>query len=302
MIKTYLKFFLFALTPVIVAMLFLLMLGKQSIIFDWNMLGLMLVIAICNVIFLGGFFNPTPPILRQDNKVKNTKSAEKYRREFLGNVSHELKTPIFNIQGYIETLIEGALYDKSVNYKYLKRTSKSVDRLIYIIRDLESISQLESEELSLEFTDWKLKSLIDEILDQFEIKANKKKIKLSHDKKSTNFHVRGDRGKMAQVLSNLVSNSIKYGKRGGVTRISCHQNKEECIVSVKDDGIGIAEKNINRLFERFYRVDKSRARNEGGTGLGLAIVKHIIEAHGHNIQVRSTVSKGSTFYFTLSKV
>ncbi len=234
-----------------------------------------------------------------DKKIKTENSAEKYRREFLGNVSHELKTPIFNIQGYVETLISGALYDSSVNKKYLKRTSKSVDRLIYIIRDLESIGQLESDELSLEFSNWKLKPLIDEIIEQFEIKANKKKIKLLHDKKSTNFHVKGDKDKMSQVLSNLISNSIKYGKRGGVTKISCHQTKETCVVSVKDDGIGIAEKNIKRLFERFYRVDKSRSRDQGGTGLGLAIVKHILEAHNQTINVKSTVNKGTEFSFSI---
>lgn len=235
----------------------------------------------------------------EKEKVKTISSAEKYRREFLGNVSHELKTPIFNIQGYVETLISGALYDSAVNKKYLKRTSKSVDRLIYIIRDLESIGQLESDELSLEFSDWKLKTLIDEIIDQFEIKANKKKIKLLHDKKSTNFHVKGDRGKMSQVLYNLISNSIKYGKRGGVTKISCHQSKETCVVSVKDDGIGIAEKNIKRLFERFYRVDKSRSRDQGGTGLGLSIVKHILEAHNQTINVKSTINKGTEFSFSI---
>ena len=235
----------------------------------------------------------------ENEKIKISNTTEKYRREFLGNVSHELKTPIFNIQGYVETLISGALYDSAVNKKYLKRTSKSVDRLIYIIKDLESIGQLESDELSLEFSDWKLKPLIDEIIDQFEIKANKKKIKLLHDKKSTNFHVKGDRDKISQVLYNLISNSIKYGKRGGVTKISCHQSKETCVVSVKDDGIGIAEKNIKRLFERFYRVDKSRSRDQGGTGLGLSIVKHILEAHNQTINVKSTINKGTEFSFSI---
>ena len=137
------------------------------------------------------------------------------------------------------------------------------------------------------------------MIDQFEIKANKKKIRLLHDKKSTNFHVRADKDKIAQVLSNLVSNSIKYGKHSGVTKISCHQSKEECKVSVKDNGIGIAEKNIKRLFERFYRVDKSRSRDQGGTGLGLAIVKHIIEAHSQRINVTSTVAKGTEFAFSI---
>ena len=200
----------------------------------------------------------------------------------------------------METLLSGALYDKKVNKKYLKRTSKSVDRLIYIIKDLESINQLEIEEIGLEFTNWKLKNLISEIVEQFEIKAKEKKIKLIHDSNTTNFFVCADKGKISQVLSNLISNSIKYGKRGGVTKISCHQMKEKCTVYVKDNGIGIAEKNIDRLFERFYRVDKSRSRDQGGTGLGLAIVKHIIEAHKENVFVKSTLKKGTEFSFSLS--
>tara|TARA_B100002052_G_scaffold290709_1_gene309703 strand:- start:469 stop:1407 length:939 start_codon:yes stop_codon:yes gene_type:complete len=239
-------------------------------------------------------------ISKQDQELITLKATEKYRREFLGNVSHELKTPIFNIQGYVETLIEGALYDKSVNKKYLKRTSKSVDRLIYIIKDLESIAQLESEELSLELTDWNLKNLITDIIDQFEIKARKKKIKFIHDARSTNFLVNGDKGKIGQVLSNLISNSIKYGKHGGYIKIKCHQSKTQCLVSVKDNGIGIAEKNIGRLFERFYRVDKSRSRDQGGTGLGLAIVKHIIEAHNQSIHVKSNIKKGTEFTFSIN--
>ncbi len=225
--------------------------------------------------------------------------AEKYRREFFGNVSHELKTPIFNIQGYIETLLDGALYDKSVNTKYLKRTSKSVDRLIYIIKDLESIAQLESEELSLEITTWNLGLLIDEIVEQFDLKSQKKKITLVHDRNSTNVFVQADKGKISQVLYNLISNSIKYGKRRGTTKISCHQLKTTCMISIKDNGIGVAEKNINRLFERFYRVDKSRSRDQGGTGLGLSIVKHIIEAHNQMIKLKSTINKGSEFTFSL---
>ena len=228
------------------------------------------------------------------------RKAEKYRREFLGNVSHELKTPIFNIQGYIETLIDGALNDPKVNLKYLKRTSKSVDRLIYIIQDLESIAQLDSDEINLKMTKWNLQGLINEVVDQFEMKANKKKIQLLHDDNTTNVMVYADKDKIAQVLYNLISNSIKYGKHGGTTKISCHQNKTDCLVIIKDNGIGIADKNISRLFERFYRVDKSRSREQGGTGLGLAIVKHIIEAHDQKINVSSSVGKGTQFNFSLT--
>ena len=261
---------------------------------------LVFFIQMCSIwvlfIFLKPFLNKGA---QKDQELTALKTAEKYRREFFGNVSHELKTPIFNIQGYIETLIDGALYDKNVNKKYLKRTQKSVDRLIYIIDDLESIAQLESHELPLNITEWKLKNLIDEVLEQFEIKAKKKKIKLVHDAKSTNFLVVADKDKISQVLYNLISNSIKYGKNGGTTKVACHQSKNGCLVSIKDNGIGIAEKNINRLFERFYRVDKSRSREQGGTGLGLAIVKHILEAHNQNISVRSTVQKGTEFTFSI---
>jgi len=237
--------------------------------------------------------------LQKEHEIKALKTIEKYRREFFGNVSHELKTPIFNIQGYVETLIEGALYDKSVNKKYLKRTSKSVDRLIYIIQDLESISQLESEEIKLEITEWNLRDLISEIIEQFEIKAKKKKIKLLHDRKSTNFDVLADKGKMGQVLSNLISNSIKYGKKNGTTKISCHQDKGKNWIVIRDDGIGVSEKNVSRLFERFYRVDKSRSRDQGGTGLGLSIVKHILEAHNQTINVKSEIEKGTKFTFSI---
>ena len=237
---------------------------------------------------------------KKDQELIALKSAEKYRREFFGNVSHELKTPIFNIQGYVETLIDGAMHDKSVNKKYLKRTSKSVDRLIYIIKDLESITQLESEEIKLELTTWKLKNLINDIIEQFEIKAKEKQIRLIHKKSTTDVLVHGDKGKISQVLYNLISNSIKYGKKGGKTEISCEASNNTYLISVKDNGIGIAEKNIKRLFERFYRVDKSRSREQGGTGLGLAIVKHILEAHNQNISVTSSPKMGTEFRFSIS--
>ena len=236
---------------------------------------------------------------KKEKELITLKTAEKYRREFFGNVSHELKTPIFNIQGYVETLIDGALYDEKVNKKYLLRTSKSVDRLIYIIRDLESIAQLESSELKLEITKWNLKDLINEIIDQFEIKAAQKKIKFIHMEQSSDVFVLADKDKMSQVFYNLISNSIKYGKKNGSTKIQLHQTKSQCMVMIKDTGIGIAEKHLKRLFERFYRVDKSRSRIQGGTGLGLAIVKHIIEAHDQTIIVKSRLSHGTEFVFSL---
>jgi len=241
-------------------------------------------------------------VSQKEKELMALQSSEKYRREFFGNVSHELKTPIFNIQGYVDTLIDGALHDEDVNEKYLLRTSKSVDRLIYIVRDLESIAKLESSELKLEMSKWNLKHLINEIIDQFEIKANKKKIKLIHMENSTDLYVYADKDKMSQVFYNLISNSIKYGKKNGTTTIQLHQTKSISNISIKDNGIGIEEKNISRLFERFYRVDKSRSRDQGGTGLGLAIVKHIIEAHGQNIIVKSTFSHGTEFSFSVQRI
>ena len=271
----------------------------------WILLGLSILVI--NVLLFLVFYYYTDIFFKtagfqKEQELISLKTAEKYRREFFGNVSHELKTPIFNIQGYVETLIGGALYDKSVNKKYLKRTSKSVDRLIYIIQDLETISQLESEELKLEMTEWNLKGVINEIIDQFEIKSEQKKIKFIHDKKSTNCKVIADKDKITQVVTNLISNAIKYGKNHGFIKIGCHQTKNKCVVSIKDNGIGISEKNIPRLFERFYRVDKSRSRDQGGTGLGLAIVKHIVEAHGQEINVQSNVGKGTDFRFSINCV
>ncbi len=295
-------FYAICLTLLIVTILLLI---TQFISIPSKILFLLIIsVYILNLLVIVIFSFRKKKSINSENKKKQegiaVKKAEKYRREFLGNVSHELKTPIFNIQGYIETLIDGALHDPKVNLKYLKRTSKSVDRLIYIIKDLESIAQLDSDEISLKMTKWNLQDLINEVVDQFEIKANKKKIQLSHDNNTTEVMVYADKDKIAQVLYNLISNSIKYGKHGGITKISCHQSKTHCLVSIKDNGIGIADKNITRLFERFYRVDKSRSREQGGTGLGLAIVKHIIEAHDQKINVSSSIGKGTQFNFSLT--
>ena len=264
-----------------------------------------LSLLVVNICFLSLFFKlfiTNFNVKNNNQELITLKTASKYRREFFGNVSHELKTPIFNIQGYVETLIDGALYDKNVNIKYLKRTMKSVDRLIYIINDLESISQLESDELKLDLKKWHLGLLISEIIDQFEIKIKKKGIKIIHDDTSTDCMVFADKGKISQVISNLISNAIKYGRHRGSIKVSCHQSIDECWVSIKDNGIGIAQKNIQRLFERFYRVDKSRSREQGGTGLGLAIVKHILEGHNQSIRVKSSVKKGTEFVFSLHVV
>jgi len=303
--KHYINFFVFSAIILIIVFVLTIILKqnfKDAIIFSFSSFIISLIsMAIYFKCFHKYFvFDESNSYLsNKEKELELLKTTEKYRREFIGNVSHELKTPIFNIQGYVETLIDGALYDKSVNKKYLSRASKSIDRLIYIIKDLETISQLESSELSLEISHWNLKDLINDQIDQFEVQSRKKHIKFIHDQKSTNIKVYADKGKIAQVLANLMSNSIKYGKKHGSTRIAMHQTKDTCSVIVRDTGIGIPEKHLNRLFDRFYRVDKSRSRDQGGTGLGLAIVKHIIEAHNQNIYVKSTVGRGTEFLFTI---
>ena len=237
--------------------------------------------------------------LSEEQEILALKRAAKYRREFLGNVSHELKTPIFNIQGYIHTLIDGALEDPNVNKKYLLRTSKSIDRLISIIEDLEILANLESDELLMDVTDWDLIDLVNELFEFFEIKSSEKNIKLSLDSNFDSFFVLADKEKINQVLVNLISNSIKYGKEGGSIIIKIEKKEKNSLIHVVDDGIGISSENISRVFERFYRVDKGRSRSQGGTGLGLAIVKHIIEAHEQKINISSQVNKGTAISFTL---
>lgn len=239
--------------------------------------------------------------IQKENEILQMKASETYRREFIGNVSHELKTPIFNIQGYILTLLDGGLYDEEVNMKYLKRTSKSVDRMINIVDDLEVITRLETEETQLEIGEFNIVELAKDVLDQLELKANESKIELSIQKEILTEFVLGDIDKIQQVFANLISNSIKYGKEDGRTEVRFFDMNENILIEIADDGIGISEMDLPRLFERFYRVDKNRSRKIGGTGLGLAIVKHIIEAHNQTINVRSTVDVGSTFSFILEK-
>ena len=222
-----------------------------------------------------------------------------YRREFLGNVSHELKTPIFNIQGYVQTLLDGGLEDDKINMKYLQRTNKSVDRMINIVEDLEVISRLETEQSQLDLQPFNILKLAEEVIEAFEMKAEQMKISLELHNETRSALVLGDRDKIHQVLINLVSNSIKYGKNGGVTRVNFFDMGDNMLIEIADDGIGIEEDSLDRLFERFYRVDKNRSREIGGTGLGLAIVKHILEGHNQTINVRSTVGVGSTFSFML---
>lgn len=241
----------------------------------------------------------------KDKKIEidTLKIREEYRKEFLGNVSHELKTPLFTVQGYILTLLDGALEDKSVRKKYLQRANKGVERLIYIIRDLDLITKLEVGDLNLELTDFDIIELIENVFELLEMKAAKNGISLTFDMSYEEpVFVHADLEKIQQVLSNLLVNSIKYGHKGGTTEVSVENLiKNKVIVRVTDNGEGIAEEHIPRLFERFYRVDKSGSRKEGGSGLGLSIVKHIIEAHGEKIYVESVEGVGSEFSFTLEK-
>ena len=237
----------------------------------------------------------------KEQELKEMQQDANYRREFLGNVSHELKTPIFNIQGYIQTLIDGGLEDDEINMRYLKRTNKSVERMINIVEDLEVISRLETEQSVLDIQKFNIVELTQEVFDQLEMKANQMNIELVIENEAQTSFVMADRDKIQQVFINLVSNSIKYGKESGKTRVRLFDMNDNILVEVADNGIGIDEESLDRLFERFYRVDKNRSREIGGTGLGLAIVKHILEGHNQQVNVRSTKDVGSTFSFILEK-
>lgn len=236
-------------------------------------------------------------------EIETLKVREAYRKEFMGNVSHELKTPLFTVQGYILTLLDGAYKDKAVRKKYLNRASKGVERLIYIVKDLDMITKLETGDLHLHYETFDMVELIQASFDLLEMKASKKNITLTFDMEYEEpIMVRADRERIQQVLTNLIVNSIKYGKKGGTTEISIENLiKNKVIVRVTDNGEGIKKENIARLFERFYRVDKSGSRKEGGSGLGLSIVKHILEAHGEKIYVESVFGVGSEFSFTMEK-
>ncbi|MEZ4788156.1 MAG: ATP-binding protein [Flavobacterium haoranii] len=236
-------------------------------------------------------------------EIETLKIREEYRREFLGNVSHELKTPLFTVQGYLLTLLDGAMDDKNIRKKYLQRAEKGVERLIYIVKDLDMITKLETGDINIERSEFNVVELIQNVFDLLEMRAAKKDITLTFDVKYKHaIKVSGDQEKIQQVITNLVMNSIKYGKQGGTTEVSIEDLvNNKVIIRVTDNGEGIEKSHIPRLFERFYRVDKSGARSEGGSGLGLAIVKHIIESHEEKIYVESQFGVGSEFSFTLEK-
>ena len=229
------------------------------------------------------------------------KDREAYRREFMGNVAHELKTPLFTVQGYVLTLLDGAMKDKSVRKKYLQRANKAVERLIYIVKDLDMITKMEMGGLTLDQESFNIIELVQNAFDLLEMKAEKKEISLVFDRDyQDSIMVNADRERIQQVLTNLVDNSIKYGKQSGTTEVAINQLSEDrCLVRITDNGEGIEQEHMGRLFERFYRVDKSGSRAVGGSGLGLAIVKHLIEAHGEKIYVESQFGVGSEFSFTL---
>ncbi len=229
-------------------------------------------------------------------------SLEEYRKNYVGNISHELKTPIFSIQAYLYTLLDGGLYDEKINKDYLKRAVDNTVRLQNIVEDLEVITKLESGQVQLELRRFDIRELVQDIFKDLKSMAKKKRISLKFKEGASHpFFVMADRDSIRQVLTNLVVNSIKYGIEGGTTKVSFYDTESEILTEVSDNGLGIEEKHLKHVFDRFYRVDSSRSRKQGGSGLGLSIVKHIIEAHDQTINVRSTVNIGSTFGFTLKK-
>lgn len=235
-------------------------------------------------------------------EIKSMQEKENFRRDFIGNLAHELKTPLFTSQSYILTLVDGALKDKNVNLKYLKIAEKAIERLIFIVKDLDLITKLESEGLKLDKSKFNIISLINNVFEMLELQASKKKITLALGSKNIRVNVNGDEEKIHQVLTNLIENSVKYGRESGTTEVSVENIVEnKVIVRITDNGNGIQKVNLKRLFERFFRIENSGSRSTGGSGLGLAIVKHIIDAHNEKIYVESDYGVGSEFSFTLEK-
>lgn len=239
---------------------------------------------------------------KKEKEIETLKTLEAYRKNYVGNISHELKTPIFSIQGYLHTLLEGGIHDQSINMKYLDRAAQNAERLQNIVEDLEVISRLEGGNVILDLRSFDIKQLVEEVFSDLEVLAAEKNIKLQFkDGANQPFHVMADRESIRQVLNNLIVNSIKYGNINGYTKVSFYDVEQNVLIEVSDNGIGISDDHLKHVFDRFYRVDTSRSRSQGGSGLGLSIVKHIIEAHNQTINVRSTPGIGSTFGFTLKK-
>jgi two-component system phosphate regulon sensor histidine kinase PhoR len=236
-------------------------------------------------------------------EIKSLTDRDSFRRDFLGNVAHELKTPLFTVQGYILTLLEGAMEDKNIRLKYLERANKGVERLVAVTKDLDMIAKLETDGLKLNKEVFNILEIIQNVFDLFEMKAKKRNIILKFDRiYEFPVFVIGDIEKTEQVLINLVVNSIKYGKPNGRTIVTADEyDHNKFVIRVIDNGEGIKQEHFSRLFERFYRVDQSRSREQGGSGLGLSIVKHIVEAHNQKILLKSTFRQGSEFSFTMEK-
>lgn len=233
-------------------------------------------------------------------EIEQLKFNETLRKEFIGNIAHELKTPIFNIQGYVLTLLDGAMDDKDITKKYLKRSAQNISRMITIIRDIDTITRLESRIQKLNIKKFNLSKLITEVIELLDIKKEQYHIIIDFDEQKYNdIFVLADREKLYELINNLLVNSLKYGKENGHTKIYMRRELRKVFVSIEDNGIGIAQENLPRIFERFYRVDKSRSRERGGSGLGLSIVKHIIEAHHEQIEVESSPGRGTKFTFSL---
>lgn len=238
----------------------------------------------------------------QQKEINRYKSFAEYRRRYVGDISHELKTPIFNIQGYLHTLLEGGLEDEKIAVPFLKKAVKNLERLQVIVDDLSAISRLETGDLILDTEVFNIRDLAAEVFEDLEMRSKETNISLQFKEGANQgFSVEADRENIRQVLTNLIANSINYGKPNGLTKVGFYDMDSYILIEVADNGIGVAAKHIPHLFDRFYRVDKSRSRDRGGSGLGLAIVKHIIEAHQQTISVRSTQGLGSTFGFTLKK-
>jgi two-component system phosphate regulon sensor histidine kinase PhoR len=240
-------------------------------------------------------------MLEQHKTIALLEEREAFRREFIGNLSHELKTPVFSVQGYILTLLEGGLEDKAINLRFLEKAADGVDRITNLLNDLDAISKLESGQVNIEKKSFDITGLIYQVVEELEGRARKKKVEIKiliPQKKQILVHA--DPGKITQVLTNLIINAINYGIKGGHILINYHKLGEKILVEIEDNGIGITEKDATRIFERFYRVEKSRSRQKGGTGLGLAIVKHIIDSHNETVSIRSSPGEGSVFSFSLS--
>ncbi|MCQ2607485.1 MAG: ATP-binding protein [Bacteroidales bacterium] len=240
----------------------------------------------------------------KSEEIELLKKQEIFRKEYIGNVAHELKTPIFTIQGYVSTLLDGGLEDETINRKYLERTDKVIQRMTSIVHDLDAINRLESGELKMEYTTFNIADLVNEIFETQEYLAKERNVTLTMEIPTVKslMMVYADKMRISMAISNLVINAIKYNKPdGGSVRIRFYDMDNRFLVEVSDTGIGIPQEHLDRIFERFFRVDKSRSREQGGTGLGLAIVKHVIEAHGESLNVKSTLNKGTSFSFTIKK-